>query len=461
VITFVELTKLVSSKWKVVDPETKEYCRNIAQGEFKRYRKELDEFIKIYGSEAAKGKKRKPRQSKSKKVTLKMQHVDPQQKEEVAEPDLFGGTGECAFIPIDDDLDDDILNIEPLHSAKKKRETLSNATADGFETSRGDGMVDFPLYAPNRLSKRCSVDVGDSSTLQDHAPCEMNPITPSYSHTPHCQRVSLQDVMGRSLSLPFNDTNCYGDGPSMMTQAATGDASNSQGRAIDMSFGNVGFSQQAAIDPNMHFGGFGFQQVTGADLDRFVYQYGDDISRDMTQQRLLELQRQLYSQQQRQVQRYNGEIQNCVEQLYLLQFHKQCVLNGGRRVSMDNGRRGSMDLGLRVSMDRNRRSSMDTAFNRSSINNGYRRSSLPLPLSKPKTVQAAPPSLEFPQLSLKQEYIIKSLAEQEKLRKSLQVPADKPNAPSISKGSSQEWDFGKTPLSDLSDNPSTNCPTAA
>ena len=62
---------------------------------------------------------------------------------------------------------------------------------------------------------------------------------------------------------------------------------------------------------------------------------------------------------------------------------------------------------------------------------------------------------------IKQEYIIKSRAEQEKLRKSLQVPADKPNAPSISKGSSQEWDFGKTPLSDLSENPSTNCPTAA
>jgi hypothetical protein len=453
-MTFYFFSMVLGSKWKVVDPETKEYCRNIAQGEIKRYRKELDEFIKVYGPEAAKGKKRKPRQSKSKKVTLKMQPVEPQQKEEVAEPDLFGGTGECAFIPIDDDLDDDILNIEPLHSAKKKRETLSNATTDGFEASRGDGMVDFPLYAPNRLSKRCSVDVGDSSTLQDRAPCEMNPITPSYSRTPNCQRVSLQDVMGRSLSLPFNDTNYYGDGQSM-TQAATANA------AIDMNFGNVGFSQQAAIDPNMHFGGFGFQQVTGADLDRFVYQYGDDISRDMTQQRLLELQRQLCSQQQRQVQRYNGEIQNCVEQLYLLQFHKQCVLNGGRRVSMDNGRRDSMDLGLRVSMDRNRRSSMDTAFNRSSINNGYRRSSLPLPLSKPKTVQAAPPSLEFPQLSLKQEYIIKSLAEQEKLRKSLQVPADKPNAPSISKGSSQEWDFGKTPLSDLSDNPSTNCPTAA
>ena len=460
VISFVELTKFVSSKWKVVDPETKEYCRNIAQGEFERYRKELDDFIKIYGADAAKGKKRKSRKSKAKQVVEPKSMKQPVEPQQMAEPELFAG--EYAFIPVDDDLDDDISVIDPFHSSEKKVDMLSNVTETDFEKSLGDDMrADFSFYAPNRASRRGDVDLVDKSTMQDQAHCAMYPITPC-SRTPQGnQRVSLQDIM-RSLSLPFNDNNGSGGDFGMMTTPAVSNVSTFQGGAVDRSFsmpvsygndhafghgsnnfGNQGLPQ--GYGPNNRFGEFGMNQgpVTGADLNQFVRQYEQDISRDMTPQRSLELQRQLHSQQQRQQQRQNGEIQNCVQNLYLLQFHKKCVINNGRRVSMDSTRRSSMDMGRRISMDmERRRSSMDTAFGRSSssmMNASFRRSSLP---TKPKIFQA---STAFPQLSVQQEQIIKNLAEQEKLRKSLQSPAD-------------DNTFGKMPLAD---NPTTSCPTAA
>ncbi len=444
VISFVELTKLVSSKWKVVDPETKEYCRNIAQGEFKRYRKELEEFIKIYGADAAKGKKRKPRKSKAKQVVEPK--VEPEDPQQIPEPEPFDG--EYAFIPVDDD---DIVSIDLVHSSKNKVDMLSKVTETDFENSVGDGMsADFSFYAPNRLSRRGDMSLVDKSIMQaDQAHCEMYPITPC-SRTPQGnQRVSLQDGMSRSLSLPFNATNGYGDNIDMMTAPAVSDVTTFQRRAGDRSFsmpagygnghayvhcnnfGNQGGPQ--AFDPNSRFGEFGINQgqVSRAELDQFVRQYEQDISRDMTQQRSLELQRQLHSQQQRQQHYQNCEIQNCVEQLYLLQFHKKCVING-RRVSMDSTRRSSMDMGRRISMDRSRRRSMDAAFGRSSnssmMNVSFRRSSLP---PRPKIFQA---STEFPQLSVQQEQIIKNLAEQEKLR--------------------------KESLQTLS-NPTTNCPSAA
>eukprot|EP00985_Skeletonema_marinoi_P032200 scaffold39074_cov123-Skeletonema_marinoi.AAC.5 len=437
VISFVELTKLVSSKWKVVDPQTKDYCRNIAQEEFKRYRKELDEFIKIYGADAAKGKKRKPRKSKA---TAK-QVVEPKKPEEpqqMAEAEPFDG--ECAFIPIDDDLADDIIGINHVHSSEKV-DMLSKVAETDFEKNLGDGMcADFSFYAPNRLSRQGDINLADKSTIQDQAHSAMYPAN---------QRVSLNDVMGRSLSLPFTATNGYSDNLGMMTTPAVSNIPTfHQGRAVDRSFsmpagygndhayvhgnnfGNQGVPQ--AFGPNYRFGESGPNQgpVTGVDLDQFDRQYYHDISRDMTQQRSLELQRQLLPQQHQ-----TGEIQNCVEQSYLSQFHKECVINN-RRVSMESVGRSSMDIG------RGRRSSMDTAFSQSSMstmkNAGYRRSSLP---TKPKMVQA---SKEFPQLTLQQEQIIKSLAEQEKLRKSLQSPGDST--------------FGKLPIADK---PTTNYPSAA
>lgn len=38
-ISFLELTKLISSKWREVDPVTKEFCKKIAAGEAERYKK--------------------------------------------------------------------------------------------------------------------------------------------------------------------------------------------------------------------------------------------------------------------------------------------------------------------------------------------------------------------------------------------------------------------------------------
>ena len=448
VISFVELTKLVSSKWKVVDPETKDFCRKIAQEEFKRYRKELDEFIKIYGADAAKGKKRKPRKPKAE--TEAKQVVEPKKPEEpqkTAEPEQFDG--ECAFIPIDDHLADNIVNIAPVHSSDKL-DMLNKVAETDFENSLGDGMcADFSFYAPNHLSKQGGMSFADKSTIQDQAHSVKDPVAPSSHTQQEKQRVSLQvqDVMSGSPSLPFNASG-HCDDLGMMTAPSVSNMSTFQGMAVDrpysmstgfgnghaffhgLNFGNQGFPQ--AFDANNRFGGFAINQgtVTGSDLNQSVTQYKQDISRDVTQQRSFELQRQLlYSQQQQQPQ----EIQNSVEQSCLSQFHKNCAIDG-RRVSMESNRRSSMES--------NRRSSMDTPFFQSSscsmMNDSFRRSSLP---TKPDLSQA---STEFPQLTVQQEQIIKNLAEQEKLRKSLQSPGDNK--------------FGKMPIAD---NPRTNYPSAA
>lgn len=64
--TFLELTKLISSRWREVcqnDPKTKEFCKKIADIEAARYREELEEYRAKYGVESAKGKQRKKRKS--------------------------------------------------------------------------------------------------------------------------------------------------------------------------------------------------------------------------------------------------------------------------------------------------------------------------------------------------------------------------------------------------------------
>jgi hypothetical protein len=422
VISFVELTKLVSSKWKVVDPETKEYCRSIAQEEYKRYRKELDEFIKIYGAEAAKGKKRKPRKAKQVAEPKK-----PEEPQEIAEAESFNG--ECAFIPIDDDLANDIISIDPVHSpVRSSNSTLSKVAETDFEKSLGDGM-NSSFYAPNRLNGQGNMNLEDRSAIQDQGHSAMYHVTPSSRTKQDTQRVSLNHVMGRSFSLPFNATNgCSG----MMKAPAGGNDATFQERAVDglpNGFGNShshvhghNFRNQGspqAFHPNNHFGEFGISQgtVTSAGFDQFAHLYKQDISRNMTQERSLELQRQLLSWQPR----YH-QPQTCLEQTNLSQFDKSCAI-GGKRVSMEN----------------TRRSSMDNAFvrNRSSMslmNASFRRSSLPI---NPNAAQA---SKEFPQLTVQQEMIMKNLVEQEKLRKS---------------GDST---FGKMPIGE---NPKSNYPSAA
>lgn len=454
VISFVELTKLVSRKWKVVDPETKEYCRNIAQGELKRYRKELDEFIKIYGADAAKGKKRKPRKSKAKQV------VQPQKKPEEPKPirKAHKFDGECAFIPVDDDLHDDV-SIDPI-----KKEGISNVAvgADFDNSLTGEDMV-ANLYAPTNQSNGHNngmMNFVDRSIMQEQAP--MYSITPCSQGN---QKVSLLDSMSRSLSLPFNAADGYGDAGTVQAPAID-NVSTFQGRAVGN--GNSHGSTN-------RFGQFGINhlQGTGANFGQFTNPYEQEFSCDMTQHHSQELQQLLHSQQQQQ-QQQTGETQNCVQQSYLSQFNNECALRS-RRVSMESTRRSSMEMSRRSSTDtafsqngsnmmnanyrrstidtafsqsgssmmnaNYRRSTIDTAFNQSGsnmLNANYRRSSLPI---KPEIYQA---SSEFPQLSVQQELIIKNLAEEEKLRKSLQGPGD--------------FTFGKMPIAD---SPTTNYPSAA
>lgn len=106
-ISFLELTKLISTKWKDVcqnDPVTKEFCKKIAAGEATRYKKELEDYRNKYGVEAAKGKKRKVRKSQPSSSTQK-QKKTKQGKE--------GGIDMLHnFVPIDTGLADDI-DISP------------------------------------------------------------------------------------------------------------------------------------------------------------------------------------------------------------------------------------------------------------------------------------------------------------------------------------------------------------
>lgn len=427
-----------------MDPETKEYCRKIAQEEFKRYRKELDEFIKIYGADAAKGKKRKPRKSKAE--AEEKQVVTPKKPEElqqVAEPEQFGG--ECSFIPVDDDLAEDVINIDPINSSNKL-DMFGKVAETDFESSLGDGMcADVSFYAPNRLSKQDSMSLTDKAIIQDQARAAQYPVTPSSLTQQEKQKVSLQLKDG-SPSLPFNATDDHSNNlsTSMMAAPAVSNMGMStfQGVGVDTSycmptgfgkghayfpsqdFGNQGFPQ--AFDPNNRFGEFAINHgsVTGSDLNQFARQYEQDISRDLMQQRSFELQhRLLYSQQPPPP----GEIQNSVDQPCFSQFHQNCAIDG-RRVSMESTLRRS--------------STMDTAFGQSSssimMNDSFRRSSLS---ATPNINQA---SMEFPQLTVHQEQIIKNLAEQERLRKSLQSSGDNT--------------FGKMPIANK---PNKTYPSAA
>lgn len=129
-ISFLELTKLISNKWRKVcqnDPVTKEFCKKIAAGEAARYKKgkfyllstlrvfrgsinlklgvsilyyaELEEYKLRYGEEAAKGKKRKTRKSLSSETQKKSK-----QGNEEEEIDMLSN-----FVPIEGDLEEDDL----------------------------------------------------------------------------------------------------------------------------------------------------------------------------------------------------------------------------------------------------------------------------------------------------------------------------------------------------------------
>eukprot|EP00986_Skeletonema_menzelii_P019155 scaffold27070_cov147-Skeletonema_menzelii.AAC.18 len=99
--TFLELTKLISSRWREVcqnDPETKEFCKKIADGEAARYKAELEDYRIKYGVEAAKCKKRKSRKSQMPESDEKTKQV---KEEEENEFDMLNN-----FVPVEGGLEE-------------------------------------------------------------------------------------------------------------------------------------------------------------------------------------------------------------------------------------------------------------------------------------------------------------------------------------------------------------------
>lgn len=58
VISFNELTKELSKRWKLVDAKTKQYCDMIAADELQRYRKDMAEYEAMYGKDVIEAQKR-------------------------------------------------------------------------------------------------------------------------------------------------------------------------------------------------------------------------------------------------------------------------------------------------------------------------------------------------------------------------------------------------------------------
>ncbi|KAL7484159.1 hypothetical protein ACHAW6_009806 [Cyclotella cf. meneghiniana] len=59
VISFNDLTKEISNRWKSVDAKTKQYCKMIAADELERYQRDMAEYEAKYGKDAVKAQKRK------------------------------------------------------------------------------------------------------------------------------------------------------------------------------------------------------------------------------------------------------------------------------------------------------------------------------------------------------------------------------------------------------------------
>ncbi|KAL7520454.1 hypothetical protein ACHAWX_005565 [Stephanocyclus meneghinianus] len=59
VISFDDLTKEISLRWKSVDAETKQYCNMIAADELERYQRDVAEYKATYGKDGVKAQKRK------------------------------------------------------------------------------------------------------------------------------------------------------------------------------------------------------------------------------------------------------------------------------------------------------------------------------------------------------------------------------------------------------------------
>ena len=58
VISFNELTKEISNRWKSVDAETKQYCETIAADELQRYQRNMAAYEATYGQDVVNAQKR-------------------------------------------------------------------------------------------------------------------------------------------------------------------------------------------------------------------------------------------------------------------------------------------------------------------------------------------------------------------------------------------------------------------
>jgi len=66
-ISFVELTKLISQRWREADQVTKVYCRDLAQGGLKRYKEDIKEYVERYGEDALQSTKKKAKEKRDEK----------------------------------------------------------------------------------------------------------------------------------------------------------------------------------------------------------------------------------------------------------------------------------------------------------------------------------------------------------------------------------------------------------
>ena len=69
IISFLELSKMISKRWKEADIETRSFCRVVAEKELENYRGEMKAYVEKYGEDALKvakqGKKSKKRAKKT------------------------------------------------------------------------------------------------------------------------------------------------------------------------------------------------------------------------------------------------------------------------------------------------------------------------------------------------------------------------------------------------------------
>eukprot|EP00956_Cyclotella_meneghiniana_P010447 scaffold14537_cov45-Cyclotella_meneghiniana.AAC.2 len=65
-ISFTDLSKTLSDRWKNADDEVKTYCKKIAAGELEKYRKEQEEYKEKYGAQVFDSQKRTYKKRKSK-----------------------------------------------------------------------------------------------------------------------------------------------------------------------------------------------------------------------------------------------------------------------------------------------------------------------------------------------------------------------------------------------------------